>query len=192
MTEKAVIMEESAVIRALTRISHEILEKNKGARDVCLVGIRSRGSALAKVIADNISHFEGLTVPCGDIDICHYRDDRLGRSGRLGRLDKNSSCEADMPVLKKAELPFSIADKKVILVDDVLYTGRTARAAIEAIFSLGRPSAIQFAILVDRGHRELPIRADYVGKNIPTARTELISVHIPPFDKDTSVLLYEK
>lgn len=177
MTEKAVIMEESAVIRALTRISHEILEKNKGARDVCLVGIRSRGSALARVIADNIEHFEGQAVPCGDIDICHYRDDR--------------STE-DMPILKKAELPFSIADKKVILVDDVLYTGRTARAAIEAIFSLGRPSAIQLAILVDRGHRELPIRADYVGKNIPTARTELISVHIPPFDKDTSVLLYEK
>lgn len=183
MTEKAVIMEESAVIRALTRISHEILEKNKGAEGICLVGIRSRGSALAKVIADNILKFEGQSVPCGDIDICYYRDDKLGRLGQQ---------DSDMPVLKRAELPFSVADKKIVLVDDVLYTGRTARAAIEAIFSLGRPSAIQLAILVDRGHRELPIRADYVGKNIPTSHSELISVHIPPFDSDTAVLLYEK
>lgn len=178
MTEKAVIMEESAVKRALTRISHEILEKNKGTEGICLVGIRRRGSALAQIIAENILHFEGQAVPCGDIDIGYYRDDLSG--------------DTEMPVLKKAELPFSIADKKVVLVDDVLYTGRTARAAIEAIFSLGRPSAIQLAILIDRGHRELPIRADYVGKNIPTSHTELISVHIPPFDSGTAVLLYEK
>lgn len=168
-------MEESAVIRALTRISHEILEKNKGTDGVCLVGVRSRGAALAKIIADNILRFEGVSVPCGDIDIGYYRDDRESRS--------------DMPVLKEAELPFTVAGKKVILVDDVLYTGRTVRAAIEAIFSFGRPAAIQLAILIDRGHRELPIRADYVGKNIPTARNELISVHIPPFDRDVSVKL---
>lgn len=175
MVEKAVIMEESAVIRALTRISHEILEKNKGTEDICLVGIRRRGAALAGIIAENILSFEGEKVPCGDIGIGYYRDDL-----------------SDAPVLKKAELPFSIAGKKVILVDDVLYTGRTVRAAIEAIFSIGRPAAIQLAILIDRGHRELPIRADYVGKNIPTSHSELISVHIPPFDGETAVKLLEK
>ena len=178
MVEKAVIMEESAVIRALTRISHEILEKNRGAENVCLVGIRRRGAALARIIADNIQRFEGVNVPCGDIDIGYYRDDISDLS--------------DMPVLKKTELPFSIAGKKVILVDDVLYTGRTVRAAIEAVFSIGRPAAIQLAILIDRGHRELPIRADYVGKNIPTSQSELISVHIPPFDSETAVRLLDK
>lgn len=178
MIEKAVIMEESAVIRALTRISHEILEKNKGTEDICLVGIRRRGAALAEIIAENIQKFEGQKVPCGDLDIGYYRDDISNLS--------------DMPVFKEAELPFSIAGKKVILVDDVLYTGRTVRAAIEAIFSIGRPAAIQLAILIDRGHRELPIRADYVGKNIPTSHSELISVHIPPFDEETAVKLLEK
>lgn len=177
MTEKAVIMEESAIKRALARISHEILEKNRGADGVVLVGIRRRGSALADIIAENILKFEGTEVPCGDIDISYYRDDLATLS--------------DLPVFKKAELPFSIEGKKVILVDDVLYTGRTARAAIEAIFSIGRPAAIQLAILIDRGHRELPIRADYVGKNIPTSHTEVISVHIPPFDSDTAVKLME-
>lgn len=177
MTEKAVIMEESAVIRAMTRISHEILEKNRGTDGVCLVGIRSRGAELAKMIAENIRKFEGVEVPCGDIDISYYRDDLLDYS--------------QMPVLKEAELPFPVSGKKVVLVDDVLYTGRTARAAIEAIFSLGRPAAIQLAILIDRGHRELPIRADYVGKNIPTSHSELISVHIPPYESDTSVKLLD-
>ena len=175
MTKKAIIMEESAVTRALTRISHEILEKNRGATGVCLVGIRRRGAALAKIIADNIAGIENVPVPCGDIDIGYYRDDLSGLE--------------NMPVFKKAELPFSIEGKKVVLVDDVLCTGRTVRAAIEAVFSIGRPAAIQLAILIDRGHRELPIRADYVGKNIPTSKTELVSVHIPPFDDDTSVKL---
>ncbi len=177
MTEKSVIMEESAVIRAMTRISHEILEKNRGADGVCLVGIRSRGAALAKMISDNISRFEGVSVPCGDIDISYYRDDIPDFT--------------QMPVIKKAALPFPVTGQKIILVDDVLYTGRTVRAAIEAVFSLGRPAAIQLAILIDRGHRELPIRADYVGKNIPTSRSEVISVHIPPFDADTSVKLMD-
>lgn len=177
MVEKAVIMEESAVKRALTRISHEILEKNKGTDGVCLIGIRRRGAALAKIIADNILSFEGVEVPCGDIDIGYYRDD--------------ISEVSDMPVLKKTDLPFSVEGKKVVLVDDVLYTGRTVRAAIEAIFSVGRPAAIQLAILIDRGHRELPIRADFVGKNIPTSHSELICVHIPPFDNETAVKLME-
>ena len=175
MAVKAVLMEESAVIRAMTRISHEILEKNRGTEGICLVGIRRRGAALAEMIADNILKFEGVRVPCGDIDISYYRDD--------------ISTLSDMPVLKKTELPFSIAGKKVILVDDVLYTGRTVRAAIEAVFSVGRPASIQLAILIDRGHRELPIRADFVGKNIPTSRSELICVHIPPFDGETAVTL---
>ena len=135
MAVKAVLMEESAVIRAMTRISHEILEKNRGTEDICLVGIRRRGAALAEMIADNILKFEGVRVPCGDIDISYYRDD--------------ISTLSDMPVLKKTELPFSIAGKKVILVDDVLYTGRTVRAAIEAVFSVGRPASIQLAILID-------------------------------------------
>ncbi len=168
-------MDEGAVKRALTRISHEILEKNRGAENICLVGILRRGAALARVIADNIRAFEGVEVPCGDIDISHYRDD----------------IHAGAPVLKKAELPFSVSGKKVILADDVLYTGRTARAAIEAVFSLGRPDAIQLAILIDRGHRELPIRADYVGKNIPTSHSEVINVLIPPYDGETAVKLME-
>lgn len=174
MVEKAVIMEESAVKRALIRISHEILEKNKGTDSVCLVGIRSRGAALAKVIAENIRNIEGVEVPCCDIDIGQYRDD------------------LKTPVLRETELPFSVEGKKIILVDDVLYTGRTARAAIEAIFSVGRPAMIQLAILIDRGHRELPIRADFVGKNIPTSHSELISVLIPPYDGETAVKLLEK
>lgn len=177
MIEKAEIMEESAVKRALIRISHEILEKNKGTDNLCLIGIRRRGEALARIIAENIEKIEGVSVPCGDIDISYYRDDLLKLS--------------DMPVLKKTELPFSVEGKKVVIVDDVLYTGRTARAAIEAVFSVGRPAAIQLAILIDRGHRELPIRADYVGKNIPTSHSELISVHIPPFDSETAVKLME-
>lgn len=177
MVEKALLMDEGAVGRALTRISHEILEKNKGACDICLVGIRRRGAALAKIICGNIFKIEGVELPCGDLDISYYRDDL--------------NLISEQPVLKKAELEFSVAGKKVILIDDVLYTGRTARAAIEAIFSLGRPAAIQLAILIDRGHRELPIRADYVGKNIPTSKNELISVEIPPFDGETAVKLYD-
>ncbi len=173
MVEKAVIMEENAVRRALVRISHEILEKNKGAASLCLLGIRSRGSALAEFIANNIFDIEGVRVPCGDIDIRPYRDD------------------LKVHELRETELPFPVEGKKIVLVDDVLYTGRTARAAIEAVFSVGRPAMIQFAVLIDRGHRELPIRADYVGKNIPTSRSEQISVKIPPFDDETSVRLME-
>lgn len=173
MTEKAVIMEESAVKRALVRISHEILEKNKGANLLCILGIKSRGSALANIIAENIKSIEGVQVPCGDIDIRNYRDD-------LG-----------VHALKETELPFPVESKKIVLVDDVLYTGRTVRAAIEAVFSVGRPAMIQLAALIDRGHRELPIRADYVGKNIPTSKSEIICVKIPPYDNETSVKLMD-
>jgi pyrimidine operon attenuation protein/uracil phosphoribosyltransferase len=174
---KAQLMDESAVNRALMRIAHEIAEKNKGVQDVCLVGIKRRGEPLAQLVRANIEKIEGVDVDCGSLDINFYRDDL--------------TTVADAPVLRRAALPFAVTDKTVILVDDVLYTGRTARAAIEAVFTCGRPRAIQFAVLVDRGHRELPIRADYVGKNVPTAHSELIEVHIPPYDGDISVNLMD-
>lgn len=175
---KATLMEEMAVKRALMRISHEIIEKNKGIDNVCVVGIRRHGAAIAETIAKNIELIEGKKIPCGDMDISHYRDDVKHRE--------------DGPVLNKVSLPFNVENKKIILVDDVLYTGRTARAAIEAIFSLGRPDSIQLAILIDRGHRELPIRADYVGKSIPTSRDELIEVLFPPYDEETAVKLLDR
>lgn len=177
MKVKSVLMDEAAMNRALMRISHEILERNKGTEDVVIVGVRRRGARLAEIIADNIERIEGVRVPCCDIDISFYRDD-------LTTL-------AESPVLNESALGFSIADKRVVLVDDVLYTGRTARAAIEAIFSSGRPRAIQLAILIDRGHRELPIRADYVGKSVPTSHTELVSVLVPPFDDEAAVKLLD-
>lgn len=177
MKLKAQIMDEAALGRALMRISHEIVEKNKGAENVVLVGIRRRGEPIARRIRENIVKIEGMEPPCGSIDIKFYRDD-------LTEL-------AESPVVKKAELPFSVTDRDVILVDDVLYTGRTARAAIEAVFTCGRPRSIQFAVLVDRGHRELPIRADFVGKNIPTSRSELVEVRLPEFDNETGVFLME-
>ena len=178
MQVKAEIMDEAALQRALMRMAHQITEKNKGVADVCMVGIERRGRPLAEQIARNIQQIEGVAVPCGHLDIHYYRDDL--------------EPDADAPVLKKADLPFAVQDKIVVLVDDVLYTGRTVRAAIEAVFSLGRPRQIQLAILIDRGHRELPIRADYVGKNIPTAHNELVSVTIPPIDDQTKVTLLEK
>ena len=178
MKLKALIMDEAALKRALIRMSHEILERNKGTGDLCLVGIRRRGMPLAERIRDNILAIEGVELPCGEIDISFYRDD----------MEKKSPA----PVVENAGLGFDVEGKKVVIVDDVLYTGRTVRAAIEAIFSLGRPGAIQLAILIDRGHRELPIRADYAGKNIPTSKSEFVRVAIPPYDGDTGVFLYEK
>ena len=175
MELKAKLMDEAALSRALMRISHEITEKNKGVDNVMLVGIRRRGEPIAQRIRDNIKKIEDMEVPCGSIDISFYRDDLTLKS--------------EMPVVEKAELSFDVTDRDVVLVDDVLYTGRTARAAIEAVFSCGRPRSIQFAVLIDRGHRELPIRADYVGKNVPTSRSELIEVRLPEYDNDTGVYL---
>lgn len=175
MSQRSVLMDENDVRRALMRISHQIVEKNKGVENVHLVGIRRRGVPLAAQIRKNIAVIENADIACGELDIQFYRDDLTHA--------------APSPVLHKAELPFDVTDKVIVLVDDVLYTGRTARAAIEAIFALGRPRAIQLAILVDRGHRDLPIRADFVGKNVPTARNERISVMVPEFDGCTAVEL---
>lgn len=174
---KAQIMDEAALNRALMRISHEITEKNRGVDGVVLVGIRRRGEPIALRIRENIRRIEDQEVPCGSIDIRFYRDDL--------------TVLADSPEVRRTELPFDVTDRNVILVDDVLYTGRTARAAIEAIFSCGRPRRIQLAVLVDRGHRELPIRADFVGKSIPTSHTELVEVRLPEYDGETGVYLMD-
>ena len=171
-------MDEAALGRALMRISHEITEKNRGVDNVVLVGIRRRGEPIACRIRDNIKKIEGVEPPCGSIDIGFYRDDL--------------STLAESPVIRKAELPFDVNDRDVVLCDDVLYTGRTARAAIEAVFSCGRPRTIQFAVLVDRGHRELPIRPDYIGKNVPTSQKEVIKVNIESIDGKTDVEILDK
>ena len=177
MRLKAQILDEAALQRALMRISHEIAEKNRGVQNVQLVGIRRRGEPIARRIRDNIRRIEDAEVPVGSIDIRFYRDD-------LSHL-------AEAPETRRIELGFDVTDRDVVLVDDVIYTGRTARAAIEAVFSCGRPRSIQLAVLVDRGHRELPIRPDYVGKNIPTARSELVEVRLPEFDGETGVFLMD-
>ena len=177
MHQKAQIMDENAMKRALMRLSHEIVEKNKGAANLVFVGIRRRGEPIAERVRDNVAVIEGIRVPCGSIDIKFYRDDL--------------STVAESPEIRKASLPFDVNGRDVVLFDDVLYTGRTARAAIEAVFSCGRPKTIQLAILVDRGHRELPIRADYVGKNLPTSRSELVEVRLPDYDDETGVYLMD-
>lgn len=175
MKLKAELMDEMAVRRALMRITHEILEKNHGTDNLYLVGIKRRGETLAEIIRDNILKIEGTEVPWGSVDIKYYRDD-------LTKL-------SDAPLLQKSDLPPDVTGKTVVLIDDVLYTGRTARAGMEAVISAGRPRSIRLAVLIDRGHRELPIRADFVGKNVPSSRTEMIELHIPPFDSDTRVCL---
>lgn len=177
MGYKATLLDEIAVTRALKRISHEILEKNNGADNLCLIGIKRRGVPLAQIIADNIMQIEGSQVPVGSLDITFYRDD-------LSHVERD-------PVLHESNIPFDIENKIVVMVDDVLYTGRTARSAMEGIMKHGRPLSIQFATLIDRGHRELPIRGDYVGKNVPTSKSERIYVKIPPYDDITAVELYD-
>jgi len=175
MKEKAEIMDESAINRALTRISHEIIEKNKGIGNTALIGIQRRGVPLAKRIAKKIEEVEGVRIPVGILDITLYRDD-------LSRL-------AEHPIINGTDISFSVTDKKIVLVDDVIYTGRTVRAAIDALMDIGRPKMIQLAVLIDRGHRELPIRPDYVGKNVPTAKTEMINVKVMEIDGKNSVTI---
>lgn len=175
--QKAKIMDEKAIGRAITRISHEIIERNKGIENVVLIGIKTRGVPVARRIADKIESIEGQRVEIGEMDITLYRDDL-------------SKKQID-PVVNSTKIDFDITDKTVVLIDDVLYTGRTVRSALNALMDVGRPKAIQLAVLVDRGHRELPIRADYVGKNVPTSRSEIISVKLSECDNEDSVSIEE-
>ena len=174
---KASLSDENAIRRALTRLSHEIIEKNKGVEDIVLVGIKRRGYPLAERLSEFIEKFEGVKIPVASVDITLYRDDLTNVS--------------DTPNLNDPKIDVDIRGKKVIIVDDVLYTCRTVRAAIDAIMDQGRPEFIQLAVLVDRGHKELPIRADYVGKNIPTSKDEIIKVQIKEIDGTDSVEIYE-
>ena len=173
---KAEIMDSAASARALKRIAHEILERNGGSEDICFAGIKRGGVPIAELLAENIYQIEGVRVPVGIIDTVSHRDDRS---------------DIPIPEINTSDIPFDVTNKRVIMVDDVLYTGRTARAAMEALISFGRPAEIQLAVLVDRGHRELPIRGDYVGKNIPTARSEKIVVKASAKDNNVTVELYE-
>ncbi|WP_097025786.1 bifunctional pyr operon transcriptional regulator/uracil phosphoribosyltransferase PyrR [Clostridium peptidivorans] len=177
MNLKAVILDDKAMKRALARVSHEIIEKNKGVEDIVLIGVKRRGVPLAQRIAKNIEEFEGVKVPVGIVDITLYRDD-------LSTIN-------DDPNVNNDKIEVEIKDKKVIIVDDVIYTGRTVRASIDAVFHNGRPNMIQLAVMVDRGHRELPIRPDYVGKNIPTSHEEIVSVAVSEIDGEDSVKIYE-
>ena len=173
--EKTVIMDESAIRRALIRISHEIIEKNKGVEDVVIVGIQTRGVPLARRIAGNIKSIEKVEVPTGILDITMYRD------------DLNNGLK--QPKVLGTSIDFDVTGKKVVLVDDVLYTGRTIRSALNAIVDMGRPKVIQLAVLVDRGHKELPIRADFVGKNVPTSRKEEVEVKVYEVDDTEEVVI---
>jgi pyrimidine operon attenuation protein/uracil phosphoribosyltransferase len=175
MPEK-VLLTSREIGRALARIAHEIVERNKGAEDVVFVGMRTRGVPLAKRIADIIEGFEGTQIPVGTLDICLYRDDI-------------SPSELKLANQSHTDIPTNIADRRVILVDDVLYTGRSIRAAMDALMDMGRPSSIQLAVLIDRGHRELPIRADYVGKNIPSSQDEEIQVQLDEIDGVDEVII---
>lgn len=175
--QKAILMDSAAMDRSLMRISHEILERNTSVEDVCLVGIYRRGCSLARQIGENLKSITGSAPALGELDIRLYRDD-LEEIG-------------DQAAVSSTKMDFDVSGKVVVLVDDVLYTGRTARAAIEAVMDRGRPAAIQLAVLVDRGHRELPIRADFVGKNVPTSRRELVEVRVPEFDGAREVALLE-
>lgn len=177
MKLKANILDEKAIKRSLIRISHEIIERNKGVQDVVLVGIKRRGFPLAERIRDEIERIEGVKIPVGSVDITFYRDDLTHK--------------ADIPSVESVNIDVDINNKIIILVDDVLYTCRTVRAAIDAVIDTGRPKALQLAVLIDRGHKELPIRADYVGKNIPTSREEKIAVHITEIDGEDSVKIFE-
>ena len=176
--EKANVLTKEEIARSITRIGHEILERNKGSKDLAIVGIRTRGYFIAQRIAHAIKNIDGADLPVGALDITLYRADL--------------SVIAEQPVIRKTEIDFDIENKNIILVDDVLYTGRTIRCALDALIDFGRPKAIQLAVLIDRGHRELPIKADYVGKNIPTSQNELVEVKLEELDNKDEVWLEEK
>ena len=174
---KAQVMDGENIRRALYRLSHEITERNKGVADLVIIGIRTRGVPLAQRLAKLIGEHEKTAVPVGTLDITFYRDDL--------------TLISPQPILHRTDVPFDINGLKVVLVDDVLYTGRTVRAALDALMDLGRPSMIQLAVLIDRGHRELPIRADYIGKNVPTSKREVIQVKLEEVDGEEKVLILE-
>lgn len=174
-----VVMDADRVSRTLTRIAHEIVERNRGVEELALVGIRTRGVTLARRLAQRLAEITGETVPTGTLDITLYRDDLM------------RSAVGPQPVIRRTEIPFSIDDRKILLVDDVLYTGRTIRAALDALIDFGRPKAIQLVVLVDRGHRELPIKADYVGKNLPTSLKESVQVRLHEADGVDEVVVEE-
>lgn len=177
MKVKSIIMDEKAIMRAITRIAHEIIEKNKGVQDLILVGIKTRGVPFAKMLAKKISEIEGIEIPVETLDITLYRDD-------LTEVGNN-------PIVESSEFTLDITNKTVVLVDDVLYTGRTVRAALDALVDKGRPNVVQLAALIDRGHREFPIRPDFIGKNVPTSKTEVISVKFLTTDSLNQVLICE-
>ena len=178
INKKTILMDQPAMSRAVTRIAHEIVERNKGGENLVLVGIKTRGAPLSKRLQTKIKEIEDITVPVGELDITLYRDDL-------------KEVTAD-PQLNDTKIDMDVNGKTVILIDDVLYTGRTVRAAMDAVMDVGRPSQIQMGVLIDRGHRELPIRADYVGKNIPTSKEEIIVVHLGEIDGQDEVGIYEK
>ncbi|MFK3937013.1 bifunctional pyr operon transcriptional regulator/uracil phosphoribosyltransferase PyrR [Alkalihalobacillus sp. NPDC078783] len=175
-----IILDEAAINRAITRIAHEIIERNKGVEQCVLVGIKTRGVHLAARLARKIEQIEGDDIPVGEVDITLYRD------------DLSHEHQDEEPILQGTDIPVNIAGLKVILVDDVLFTGRTVRAALDALIDLGRPEQIQLAVLVDRGHRELPIRPDFVGKNVPTSKTEIISARVTEADGADEVVIDQR
>lgn len=180
MTEKAIILDEQAIGRAITRIAHEIIERNKGIDDCILVGIKTRGAFLAQRLAMKIEQIEGKPILMGELDITLYRDDLM---------IKNANKE---PLVQGVDIQHDVTDKVVILIDDVLYTGRTVRAAMDAVMDHGRPATIQLAVLIDRGHRELPIRSDFVGKNIPTSSDERVEVNLVEVDLKDGVSIHSR
>ncbi len=175
---KATVMEEKSMKQALRRIAHEVIEHNKGVENIVLIGIHTRGVPLAKRMQEYLKEIEGIEISLGILDITLYRDDLIERH--------------DQPVVHTTEVPFDLSGKHVIVIDDVLFTGRTIRSAMDALIDLGRPASIQLAVLIDRGHRELPIRADYVGKNVPSSRSELVEVKLKEIDQEDRVDILEK
>ncbi len=173
LEKKRMIMDEKAMQRAIARISYEIIEHNKGAEELCIVGILSRGVTIGKRIADKLSELEKVDVPFGQLDITPYRDDAGGKGSE-----------------DRTDIPFDVRDRNVVIVDDVIFTGRSSRAALEAIIKRGRPRSVQLAVLVDRGHRELPIRPDYVGKNLPTSHSEVVKVSVTEIDGSDGVAIF--
>jgi pyrimidine operon attenuation protein/uracil phosphoribosyltransferase len=177
---KVVVLDDKAMSRSLTRIAHEIIERNKGIENCVLVGIKTRGIYIAKRLAKKIAQIEGNDILVGDLDITFYRDDLSVKTSN------------NEPLVKESNIPFDIKDKKVVLVDDVLFTGRTVRAAMDALVDIGRPASVQLAVLIDRGHREFPIRPDFVGKNIPTSSDEKIVVELIETDSQEGVFIEKR